>query len=270
MSDTWILYQTTNLINGKIYVGVHKLADTAKSKRYLGSGDGLRAAINKYGRKNFIRVTLAEFSCADDAYASEEAVVNEEFINRPDTYNMKIGGLGHKGIVAAAETRAKLSKALKGKTHTLMTKMKISNSHKGKVFSEEHRANLSTSHKGYTHTAETKAKMSAILKGNKRSVGRIVSDETRAKISIASKGRNLGKTLSEKQKNKIRESQPCSIPVIVHGKYYTSIGQAAEFEKVSSETMTYRLKSTTFKMSSYRFATEEDTANFLKGGVEGG
>jgi len=78
---------------------------------------------------------------------------------------------------------------------------------------------------------------------------------------------NLGKTLSENQKNKIRKSQPCSIPVIVHGKYHISIAQAAEFEKVSSATMMYRLKSTTFKMSSYRFATEEEIVNFSAGAI---
>lgn len=58
MSDTWILYKTTNLINSKIYVGVHRLQNTSNSRRYLGSGDALKPAIKKYGRENFTRTTL--------------------------------------------------------------------------------------------------------------------------------------------------------------------------------------------------------------------
>lgn len=256
MSDTWILYQTTNLVNGKIYVGVHKVADNYRSKNYLGSGQAMKVAIKKYGKENFTRVTLAEFSCAKDAYLAEAEMVTEDFVKNSDNYNMKVGGKGGQSIPHTDETKAKIALVHKGNKYCL-----------GKIFSEEHRANLSTSHKGYTHTEETKAKISASLKGNKHGVGRIVSNETRAKISIANKGRNLGKTLSENQKNKIRKSQPCSIPVIVHGKYHISIAQAAEFEKVSSATMMYRLKSTTFKMSSYRFATEEEIVNFSAGAI---
>jgi hypothetical protein len=67
MNETWILYQTTNNTNSKVYVGVHKVADTWDSRKYLGSGKALKTAIEKYGKANFTRATLAEFSCAEDA-----------------------------------------------------------------------------------------------------------------------------------------------------------------------------------------------------------
>ena len=89
MSNIWILYQTTNNMNGKIYIGVHKLANTSKSKNYLGSGLVLKTAIKKYGRKNFVRATLAEFSYGEDAYTAEENMVNREFVSREDTYNIR-------------------------------------------------------------------------------------------------------------------------------------------------------------------------------------
>ena len=44
-----IIYKTTNLINGKIYIGMSK----NKKENYLGSGIYLKYAIDKYGKENF-------------------------------------------------------------------------------------------------------------------------------------------------------------------------------------------------------------------------
>jgi hypothetical protein len=44
------IYKTTNLINGKIYIGQHK---GCLSSHYIGSGKLIRWAINKYGKRNF-------------------------------------------------------------------------------------------------------------------------------------------------------------------------------------------------------------------------
>ena len=51
-----IIYKTTNLINGKIYVG----KDSKNNNNYLGSGKILNLAINKYGIENFKKETLCE------------------------------------------------------------------------------------------------------------------------------------------------------------------------------------------------------------------
>ena len=44
-----VIYCTTNLINGKKYIG----SDTNNNPYYLGSGVSIIKAIKKYGRNNF-------------------------------------------------------------------------------------------------------------------------------------------------------------------------------------------------------------------------
>lgn len=48
------LYEITNTVNGKIYVGVHKTQDLDDG--YMGSGKIIRSAIAKHGFANFTKV----------------------------------------------------------------------------------------------------------------------------------------------------------------------------------------------------------------------
>jgi hypothetical protein len=88
----YTIYKTTNLINNKIYIGLHttnKLNDG-----YLGSGIFLKKAIKKYGYQNFKKEILYVFDNKKDMITKEKEIVNEEFILRKDTYNMSKGGYG--------------------------------------------------------------------------------------------------------------------------------------------------------------------------------
>lgn len=86
------IYKTTNLINGKIYIGCHRTE--IQNDSYLGSGNQLIAAIKKYGRCNFIKEILFVFDNSEDMFIKERELVNEEFVKRPDTYNICVGGVG--------------------------------------------------------------------------------------------------------------------------------------------------------------------------------
>ena len=89
----YIVYKTTNLINGKVYVGKHR-TDSLEFDGYLGSGILLNRAILKYGSENFKRETLFVFDNPIDCSNKENEIVNEKFIERSDVYNIAIGGDG--------------------------------------------------------------------------------------------------------------------------------------------------------------------------------
>jgi GIY-YIG catalytic domain len=88
----YYLYEIKNLINGKIYVGVHKTADT--NDGYMGSGKVIKQAIEKHGVENFRKTILEMFDDSAKMYAREKEIVTESFIARDDTYNLRIGGHG--------------------------------------------------------------------------------------------------------------------------------------------------------------------------------
>ena len=86
----FILYETTNLINGKKYRGV----SNGQNEFYLGSGKTLKKAIKKYGWKNFSRQILLEASSREVIYQLEKEYVNQEWVDDRNTYNIKLGGSG--------------------------------------------------------------------------------------------------------------------------------------------------------------------------------
>lgn len=102
----YIVYQTTNLVNNKIYIGVHKTQNPEVFDGYLGNGiyvsqpytyqyakTAFQYAVKKYGPENFKRTILAIFDTSYEAYDLEEQIVNDQFLKRNDVYNMILGGI---------------------------------------------------------------------------------------------------------------------------------------------------------------------------------
>lgn len=88
----YIIYKTTNLINGKIYIGKHVTANL--NDGYLGSGKLLRRAIDKYGVENFHKEILHIFDNEVDMNACEAELVTEVFVLQETNYNLCVGGQG--------------------------------------------------------------------------------------------------------------------------------------------------------------------------------
>lgn len=103
----YIVYCTTNKVNNYIYIGVHKTENPNVFDYYYGCGvwkndkktyihpkTKFQYAIKEYGFSNFIRNTIKVFDNSEDAYFLEAELVDEEFLKRPDVYNMVLGGRG--------------------------------------------------------------------------------------------------------------------------------------------------------------------------------
>lgn len=64
------MYKTTNLVNGKIYIGKHITEDP--NDRYLGSGHLFYKAVRKYGVKNFKKEVLFIFDNEEEMLSIPE------------------------------------------------------------------------------------------------------------------------------------------------------------------------------------------------------
>jgi hypothetical protein len=122
----YIVYKTTNLVNGKIYVGVHK---TSKKEfdGYFGSNKILSAAIKKHGRNNFKRDTLMAFSTSEMAFRMEGIIVDQDFIDREDTYNLVVGGKGNVSFGSIVVERKIGIHALTFEQRSFYSKRRIAN-----------------------------------------------------------------------------------------------------------------------------------------------
>lgn len=84
-----IIYKTTNLINGKIYIG----QDSNNNPLYYGSGKLLKAAIKKYGKKNFRKEVIEECNSIDELNDREVYWIDKfQSTNNQIGYNISIGG----------------------------------------------------------------------------------------------------------------------------------------------------------------------------------
>jgi group I intron endonuclease len=97
-----VIYKTTNLINGKIYVG----QDSKNNPEYLGSGVIIKKAISKYGKENFKKEILEVCLTKEELDIKEQYWIKE--LNSIDVgYNVSSGGGGCLGCKDSDETKNK-------------------------------------------------------------------------------------------------------------------------------------------------------------------
>jgi group I intron endonuclease len=117
-----VIYQTTNLINGKKYIG----RDAWNRSNYIGGGKALKQAIKKYGKENFKKEIL-EYCNSKEELLEREAYWLKFYnvVEDSNYYNMTLSSKGwEKGMSRpeligrkhSEETRAKISQNGKGKT----------------------------------------------------------------------------------------------------------------------------------------------------------
>ena len=173
-----IIYKTTNLVNGKIYIG----QDRYNNPKYLGSGTALCNAIKKYRRKNFKKEILEQ--CTLEELNEREVY----WITFYDSMNPEVGY----NLTSGGKQRCFFSEE---------SKKKISDGNKGKIRTEE----FKNKQRQNRHSDEAKILIGLAAKG------RTKSDITKQKLSDAHKGKskkyivwNKGKHQSAETKEKIR------------------------------------------------------------------
>ena len=88
-----ILYETTNLINGKKYIGIH--SSEVIDDSYLGSGVAIKRAIEKHGKENFERKIISLHASRKELLKAETLYVTEDIVNDKNYYNMQLGGMSY-------------------------------------------------------------------------------------------------------------------------------------------------------------------------------
>lgn len=138
----------------------------------MGSGKILNHAIEKYGIANFRKDILEYFDSAEEMFAREKELVNEEFLLREDVYNIRRGGYGGFDYI----NNSGMPKML-GKQHSQATKDRLSdvmierrNNGTAPKMTKEVRKNISDAKLGTTYKSrplkseEHKKKISEAIK----------------------------------------------------------------------------------------------------------
>lgn len=183
------VYLVSNKLNGKQYVG-----QTINPHLPIGHGRIMKSAYKLHGKDNFDYEPL----CTSIENRATLNAVERFWIAVLDTvvpkgYNIELGG--SEGSTWTEERRRKHSLALTGRIHT-------------------RRLGSRSGMKGKAYPEEGKRKLSEAMKGNKFSLGKFPSEETKAKMSASQKAHwekvgspNKGRKASEETKAKMRDAR---------------------------------------------------------------
>lgn len=169
------IYKTTNILTGRYYYGMHSTDNL--NDGYLGSGKRLRYSINKYGKRNHIKVIFEYCSDRKSLIEREKEIINLNEIAKEDCMNLMVGGKG--GFISL--------EAAKGGREALKIKFGCEYDNKMKEWSSK--GGISSYQKNGSN----------LMKNNNRFdwKGKKHKSETRMKMSETSKGTGIGKNNSQ-------------------------------------------------------------------------
>jgi group I intron endonuclease len=214
-----LIYIIRNTINPIIYIGStsnfnqrknvynHRVRqERNKEQRKLIN------AIKKYGAENFY-FELVELTSLENLIKTEQFYLDTLlFASEPDKRFNKLGynicrvAGSTLGVKQSKEFCEAVSKRMKGYKHSPESIKKSADARRGQIVPQERRDKIRATLTGYKHTEETKRKVSEARKRQvrkkgykmspefgenqrKRMTGRVVSEETRQKLSLANKGK---------------------------------------------------------------------------------
>ncbi len=206
------LYVKTHNITGLKYFG----KTTGNPYNYRGSGKYWIAHLKKHNN-NVTTEIIGYFDNKEECISvATKFSINNNIVNAVNKNNKKIwanqiiengtdGGATRINFQHSIETKRKISEAHKGMKVTEEAKEKIRKARakqtnigmRGKILSEETKAKLRKANLGKKHSDATKQKRSQSLKGH------VVTEETRKKISEKQKGKIISEETKQKMRGKV-------------------------------------------------------------------
>ena len=176
------IYKTTNLVNGKIYIG-QSTYESAGSVDYMGSGTTLEKAFKKYGKHNFKKEILIDNVDPLNLNQIEIQLIAE--YNARDKsigYNIERGGGGHSYV-----SRKKISDSISAIIKTEQYISKLSNAMKRPEVKEKLKGQYNSDSIPWNAGKTDVYSDETIEKMRQSAIDRTISDETemerRRKIS---------------------------------------------------------------------------------------
>ena len=198
----YIIYKTTNILNGKYYIGKHITENL--NDEYIGSGIALKKAIQKYGKEYFKKEILYIFDNELQMNETEKKIVNCNLIKNEGTYNIALGGNG--GCIVLTEThplRDQTIKKIKQSTNTDENKQK-----RRELAIKNHQSKKIGMY-GKKQTQHQKETVSKALSGRNITWGEKISKALKGRRS-QNKGKKLN--LTEEQRKLRSERHKGKIP----------------------------------------------------------
>ena len=196
------IYITTNLVNGKKYLGQKRFE--GKWNQYLGSGALFKKAIKKYGRENFSKNIVCICYSEEELNNTEyELSVFFDVVESPNWYNLVFGGGTTSGWHPNEQTKQKISKKAKERladptNHPMYGRTGLSGENNPQFgispkerMSPEKYEQWYEKHKKYWENSPIKDKHIWADRPHPN-LGKSLSEETRKKISESRLGKYVG------------------------------------------------------------------------------
>lgn len=232
------VYEVTNNINGRKYIGKRSCKCPIEKDLYFGSGIAIKEALKKYGVENFSKDIIKTFNTSEEAFKYEEYLISKlDCVNDVKYYNMARGGIGGVGTLDGKtelekwEIYNRMKNTLKGKmageNNPMYGKRGKDNPKYGIPLTEQQKESISKSLKGKPFTEAHKENI------RKSRIGMKLSEEHKKNISLGGKGRKI----SDKCKKATREAHIKSIILLNDLSIYESIVDAMKIHNIARQSI---------------------------------
>lgn len=144
----YYIYEITNLLNGMRYRGQHQTDNLDDG--YMGSSVYLSRAINKHGKECFRKEILTFCEDAEELDYMERVFVDENWVERSDTYNFMTGGYCGKKSTETLKRMQKAQQDYYSSTKSIQTRKKIGDANRGRKHTLNERKKMWISVRQYT------------------------------------------------------------------------------------------------------------------------